>query len=357
MASISLVVVKRVKPLPSWVAPLLSFTLGIAVATVLLWIVTLGRTDPIVVLASIGRALAMPQLLLKNFALLTIVGIGLLVSFKASVFNIGGEGQFYFAIIAATWIALFSGVGAIAIINKVLMLVVGVLLAGFWALIAALPRGFLGIDEVPVTLLMNYIAYYIVDYLVFNPWREPKYKYPRTPTIPEESWFIRIPGTTGTIELILLTVVVMAGIWYLMNNTRLGLAINVMGSNPNVLRVVGINPSLIVVSSLVISGMIVGIAGVSYLAGEAHLITIPAEACTPMLGYTGILVAWLSMLRIAYVPVAAYIVSALINAGINIQIAGAGKASVVDVFIGTILLIYSISVIFTEYSVKIIVKR
>ncbi|MET1160564.1 MAG: ABC transporter permease [Thermoprotei archaeon] len=353
---ISLIVTRRIKPLPRWTAPVLSFIIGTLLAIALLYVLTGGRADPLVILASIGRALASPNLLLKNFALLTIVGIGLLISFKAAVFNIGGEGQFYFAIIAATWVALYSGLGTILIINKLAMLILGIVLAGVWALIAAAPRGYLGVDEVPVTLLMNYIAYYIVDYLVFGPWREPVYKYARTSTIPVESWFIHIPGTTATIELLVLMVVVIIGAWYLLRNTRLGLMISVMGSNPHVLRVVGVRPEQIVVAALVISGMVIGFAGVSYLAGEAHLITIPAEERTPMLGYTGILVAWLSMLEIVYIPVAAYIVSALINAGINIQIAGAGGASVVDVFIGTILLMYSIFVILTEYRVRLVIK-
>ncbi len=357
MYSISLVVTRRTKPLPKWIIPILAFIIGTLFSIALLYIITLGTIDPSLVLNSIGKALITPQLLLKNFALLTIVGIGLLISFKAAIWNIGGEGQFYFAIIAATWVALFSGLGSVIFINKVAMLLLGIVAAGLWALLASLPRGLLGIDEVPVTLMMNYIAYYIVDYLVFNPWREPQYKYARTPTIPEESWFINVPGTTITVELFILMLLAIAFTWFLLRNTRLGLMIKVMGSNPHVLRVVGVNTYTLIVVALVISGMVIGIAGVSYLASEAHLITIPAEARTPALGYTGILVAWLSLLEIIYVPVAAYIVSALIIAGINIQVAGAGGASVVNVFIGSILLLYAILIIFSEYRVRIIVKK
>ncbi len=357
MVRFELVVVKRVKPLPRWVIPIIAFVIGTLIATTLLYFLTGGRSNPKILLDGIINALMTPQLLLKNFALLTIVGVGLLISFKAAVWNIGGEGQFYFAIIAATWVALFSGLGKILVVNKVLMLILGLTAAGLWALLASLPRAFLGVDEVPVTLLMNYIAYYIVDYLVFGPWREQQYKYTRTPTLPTESWFVNIPGTTLTFELLTLTVVALVFAWFLLNYTRIGLMIRVMGSNPHVLRVVGVNTYRVIMIALTISGMVVGIAGVSYLASEAHLITIPAETRTPALGYTGILVAWLSMLEIIYVPIAAYIVSILLTAGINIQIAGAGGFSVTNVFIGSILLIYSILVIFSEYKIKIIIKK
>lgn len=357
MLSIELIVVRRVKTIPRWIIPIIAFLAGTLIAIVLLYVLTSGQSSPALLVNGIINAILTPQLLLKNFALLTIVGIGLLISFKASIWNIGGEGQFYFAIVAATWVALFSGLGKLFIINKFLMLLLGVFAAGLWALIASLPRAFLGVDEVPVTLLMNYIAYYIVDYLVFGPWREPQYRYARTSTLPVESWFVNIPGTTLTFELLILTITAIMFAWFFLNYTRIGLAIKVMGSNPHVLRVVGINIYKIIMITLTLSGMIVGIAGVSYLAGEAHLITIPAEERTPVLGYTGILVAWLSMLEIIYVPIAAYIVSVLLVAGINIQITGAGGFSITNVFIGSILLAYSILVIFSEYKVKIVFKK
>jgi len=355
--SLELIVVKRVKPLPRWIIPVIAFITGFLIATLLVFVLTRGAANPVFVFNCLGRAIASPQLALKNFGLLTIIGIGLVISFRAALFNIGGEGQFYFAIVAATWVALFSILGRVPVANKVVMLMLGMVAAGLWALIAALIRTYSNIDEVPVTLLMNYIMYYIVDYLVFWHWREQQYKYARTPTIPVEAWFSYIPGTNMTLELLILTVLAIIFAWFLLNYTRLGLAIRVAGSNPLVLRTMGISVHQVLVAALTISGVVVGLAGVSYLAGEAHLISIPAGEKTPGLGYSGILVAWLSLLEVFYVPVAAYIVSLLLVAGIQMQITGIGSHAITDIFIGSILLTYSVLIAFSEYKVKVVVKR
>lgn len=357
MFSISIVVVKRTKPLPKWLIPILSFIIGILVSIAILYVVSMGFVNPLGVLISIARSMATPNLLLKNFAILLIIGCGLLVSFKAIIWNIGGEGQFYFAIIGAAWIALYSGLASIPFLNKFLMIIVGLLTAFIWVFIASILRGYLGLDEVPVTLLMNYIAYSIVDYLVNNPWREPQYRYARTPTLPEETWFINLPFTNATLELLILSVLTIVFTWFLFKYTSIGLYIRVMGSNPNVLKCIGIDIPRLTVLILITSGLLVGLAGVSYLAGDTHLISSPTIAHTPVFGYIGILVAWLSLLELKYIPLSAYIVSALINAGINIQVMGVGGSSIMNLLIGTILLVYTVLFVLYEYSFRIIIKK
>jgi len=357
LISINIAIVKRKKPLPKWLIPLLSLISGILTSLLILYVVSHGSINPLDVLIAIGNSITQPNLLLKNYAMLLVIGCGLLISFKAAIWNIGGEGQFYFAVIGAAWFALYSGLAEIPIINKFLMIALGLTTALIWILIAALIRGYIGLDEVPVTLLMNYIAYNIVDYLVNNHWREQVYRYTRTPTIPVETWFTNIPFTNATLELLLITLVTILLTWIILNYTYIGLFIRTMGSNPNVLKTIGVDVSKTIIYVLIISGLLIGLAGVSYLAGDTHLISSPVIAHTPYYGYTGILVAWLSLLELKYLFVTTYIVSALINAGINIQIVGVGGASIVNLMIGSILLTYTILFVFHEYSVKIIIKK
>ncbi len=347
-----IVVVKREKPLSKPVVSLIALLIGLFLSIIILYVLSSGAIDPYIVLHSIWDALSSPNLLIKNFCLLTIVGVGLVISFKASIWNIGGEGQFYLAIIAATWVALYSGVGTIVFVNKFLMLLLGIISAGLWTLLASLPRSLFNVDEVPVTLLMNYIAYYIVDYLVDNPWRDPYYRYSRTPTLPQESWFSLIPGTSVSPELLVIAFTTLLFAWILLNYTYIGLYIRVMGSNPQVLRVTGVNVSRLIIYGLMISGMVIGVAGVSYLASTAHLITVPAETRTPGLGYIGILVAWLSMLEIIYVPLIAYVLSTLIITSINLQIYGVGGSSIEYVFIGSMMLTYALLIVLREYRIR-----
>ncbi len=360
-----MVIVRRVKPLPYWIVPLLALLIGVAVAIIILYGMSGGKTTPADVLYAIRDGFLQPHLLAMSFAFLSIVGVGLVVSFKGALFNIGGEGQIYFGAMLAVWAAMFAPFSA-SLINggplgvaalKTLMIVLSALAGAFWAFIASLPRAYLQLDEVPVTLMMNYIAYYIVDILVRGPWHERKYGYLRTETLPEKLWLKTISGTTFSIEVYILLIIVFVAAYFFLKYTTPGLYLRVLGNNPNLLRSSGINIKLIIMIALTISGLIIGLVGAGYIAGRTHNLSYPVEEKTANYGYTGILVAWLSMLELIAVPIAAYIIAALYNAGINMQIAGAGGAATVFVFIGSILVTYTALITISEYKIKIIVKR
>ncbi|MCD6300701.1 MAG: ABC transporter permease [Staphylothermus sp.] len=352
-----MVIVRRVKPLPYWIVPILALVVGLVISMMILYVMSGGQTTPYDVLLSIYYGFTNLGLLAKTFALLVIVGIGLLVSFKGAIWNIGGEGQFYMGVLLAAWVALFTGFAFNELIGKTTMILMALLAGAFWALLAALPRAYLNIDEVPVTLMMNYIAYYIIDYIIMARWRERQYGYYRTETIPETTKFQLIEGTTLSIELLLLMITIFVLVWLMFKYTSLGLRIRVLSSNPNLLRSSGISVHLTILMALTISGMIIGMAGAAYLGSVSHNLSYPIEEKTPGYGYAGILVAWLSMLELIGVPIAAYIIGALHTAGINIQIAGAGGAAVVNVFIGSILLTYAVLITISEYKIRIIVKK
>ncbi len=359
---ISMIIVRRVKPLPYWIVPILALAIGIIVAIIILYVMSGGAVAPLDVLVSIGNGFAQPHLLAMTFILLSIVGIGLVVSFKGAVFNIGGEGQIYMGAMVTIWVALFSPLATMAglagaISMKTAFILLSIMAGAFWAFLAALPRAFLNLDEVPVTLMMNYIAYYIVDILVRGPWHETKYGYLRTETIPTEAQFSVIRGTTLSIELLFILIALFFVAWFLLKHTTLGLYIKVLGNNPNLLKSSGINVKLVVLLALTISGAIIGLVGAGYVSGITHNLSYPVEEKTAQFGYTGILVAWLSMLELIAVPIAAYIIAALYNAGINMQILGAGGAAVVDVFIGSILITYTALITISEYKIKIIIKK
>ena len=99
-----------------------------------------------------------------------------------------------------------------------------------------------------------------------------------------------------------------------------------------------------------------GIVGVIVLAGGDldYRIPYPYEARTANYGYTDILVAWLSMLDIRAFPVAAYIVSSLYITGLKLQVAGLGEAATTFVFMGTVLLTYTVIRVFSEYTIRIV---
>ncbi len=270
-------------------------------------------------------------------------------------------------IMATAYIALFTGLSSMPILAKIIIVILSAILGAPWATIAGGLRAYLSIDEVPVTLIMNYIAYYILNYLVRGPWKgKETYGYIRTDLLPQDVWFINLPTITipgvgevsinTTAESILLLIIIFIGLWYLLRNTTIGLRIRILGSNPDVLRAAGINVPLTIVLALTISGAIMGIVGAIVLArGDLdYRIPYPYEARTANYGYTDILVAWLSMLDIRAFPVAAYIVSSLYITGLKLQVAGLGEAATTFVFMGTVLLTYTVIRVFSEYTIRIV---
>ncbi len=350
---VKVIVVKRTKTLPfsGPLVSILSLTSGLALSMILLY--ALAGTPPLALLSAIAYSFTSPTTI-KDTLILTLVGASLVLSFKGAVWNIGSEGQIYMGMMAAAWIALFSGLAAAPVIGKILALLLAALAGAAWAAIAGVLRAYAGVDEVPVTLMMNYIAYYIVDILVYGPWRgKHVYGYIRTDEIPQSMWFKYIPGTTATWEALLVTIMAMVFAWLLLEHTMLGLKIKILGSNPNLLRSSGHSVERTIVLALALSGALSGLVGAVCLLGDIHRIAYPVEAQTANYGYIGILVAWLAMLDLRAVPLAAFVISALRVTGITMQIAGLGGVPTVFVFLGSVLLTYTILRVFSEYTVKV----
>lgn len=356
--SINIVVTRRVKPLPygGILIPALSIIIGILISSIILY--ALSGVPIEASFLRIGDALASP-LTLEAFLILMIVGVALVFSFDAALWNIGAEGQIVFGIIAAGYIGLFTPLVAVPPLAKIAMIALGMVLGAAWAAIAGLLRSYFDIDEVPVTLMMNYIAYFLLDYLVYGPWRgKHVYNYIKTDPLPKDVWFIRIStGVTATLEAAILAAAVYLLSWFILSYTAIGLRLRVLGSNPNALKAAGVNTRLLAVSALAISGAIASIAGVVILAGSAHSIGYPYENLTSNFGYTAILVAWLTMLDIRAVPLSAYIISALYQGGYTMQSLYKLSKATIYVYIGAVLITFTVLRILSEYSVKIVVKR
>ncbi len=355
-----------------WISTVASLILGILVYLI---ITLLAGINPLEVLVNIARSFISPSIV-KDFFVLVAMGCALLISFKAALWNIGGEGQFYIAMIPGVLLTLFifnpRYNPAPAPLVVLLVALTGAIMGALWALIAALFRAYLKIDEVPVTLILNYIAYYIVNYLVFGPFKgRYVYGYLRTDEIPEiyrlnvrvylpmrgDPLQVAFQGLTVQlayyIALLILAVVVYAFTWWFFKYCRLGLYTKIHGSNPSYLQAIGVSVNYTILLAMTISGALIGLTGSTYLLSELGRIPYEIERQTAGYGYLAILVSWLSLLDLKMIPFSAYIVSALRNAGIALQVAGLGGVEQSLLLIGAILLTYSITRFLVEYEVRI----
>ncbi|MGC9180992.1 ABC transporter permease [Thermogladius sp.] len=360
---VSIVVVRRVKPIPYFVVPIFALVIGIVVSMAILFFLTGYMVWPTDVLKSIWDGLTHPNVIANIFLLLTIIGFSLALSFKGGIYNIGGEGQFWIAAWVMVYLVFTTPylTSEAPLVSKVLVLLIG-FAAGFaWALVAGLLRGFIGVDEVPLTLMMNYVAYYLIDWFVMipgMPWRDV-YGYAKTRSLPQSLQYSILQGSQVSVEMIVVTILAGVIVWLLLDYTRLGLTIKIHGSNVKLLRSAGYSVPLTAAVALALSGGFIGLAGVVYLCGVTPSIRIPVETSTSGFGYLGILVTWLSMLELFAVPIAAYVVSSLYNAGFTLmamkgmQQAGV-TAGVTNVFIGSVLLMYALLITISEYKIKIV---
>ena len=330
--------------------------------------------NPVDALANVARAFTAPSIV-KDLLVLSILGYALLISFKASIWNIGGEGQFYIAMVPGIVLTLYilsPERGAPPLLAVSLSIISGAALAAAWAALAGAIKAYLQIDEVPVTIIMNYVAYYLVNYLVWGPLKGKRtYGYLRTDEIPEACRLnVRLPvaGVSDPLlallysfarqaayylALLVTAVVVALLVWGLFKYTRLGLYIKIMGSNPNYLLASGVNTRALCIAAISISGALFGLVGSLYLFTEVGRLPYELERQTAGYGYLAVLVAWLSSLDLRLVPLSAYVVSALRNAGIAIQVAGLGGIEQTLILIGSVLLVYSMSRFLVEYEVRL----
>ena len=246
-----------------------------------------------------GRVSALEVLVKATPLLLT--GVAVTFAFAGGYYNIGAEGQLYAGATAATAIGLQMG-GASPWVAVPLMLAGGFAAGMVWALIPALMKVKLAIDEVVTTLLLNYVAIFGVSALLNGPWRDPVSQWPQSPEIAAAAIFPRLIPRSRLHFGFLVALLALLLLWFVLRRTAFGLRMVAVGLEPNAARFAGINVSRTLMTSALVSGGIAGLAGVSEVAGiHYHLI----DAISPGYGYTGIIVATLGMLNAVGVALAA----------------------------------------------------
>lgn len=224
---------------------------------------------------------------------LILTGLAVAVAFRAGVFNIGAEGQFLAGAAAATATALFAD-GAPSVLLIPLALMVGAAAGAAWAGTAALLRIRFQVLEVISTLLLNFLAIFLVSYLVRGPLQEPTHIYPQTPSIPAAAELPRFGGTTRLHVGFAVAVVVCVAAWWTIRSTAGGFRLRTVGANPRAARVAGeIDVPRVTAIAFLTSGALAGLAGAIEIMGVTYALY---ENLSPGYGYTAIAVALLARL-------------------------------------------------------------
>ena len=255
---------------------------------------------------SFGNLWALEGVLLKSIPLF-LCSLGVAVAFRMQIWNIGAEGQFALGAIGATWMALlFPDLPGFILLP--MMFTMAFLLGGAWAFIPAFLKLKLRVNEIISTLMLNYVAILLLDYLVFGIWKDPaSHGFPMTPEFTSGA-IIPFIGSSRVHWGLLFCLVVGIGLWGFMRFTRLGFELQASGEGARVARYAKIRYGRLVILVMCLSG---GFAGWAGCVETSAVLNRLQPSLMVGYGYTAIVVAWLARLEPLNIAFAAFLLAAL----------------------------------------------
>jgi simple sugar transport system permease protein len=271
---------------------------------------------------------------------LLLVGLGICIAFRASVINIGAEGQIILGALAATWFSL-----AFRPVLPDGLLVVGTLLMGFvagafWGFIPGILKARFGVNEILSTVMLNVVATQLLLAMLKGPLMDTTGVtagtfLPQSEQLPEAVWLSKlVPQTllhTGAILAVALAFVVYIFLW----RTTIGYRIRAVGLNPEASRYAGIRVPVYQALALTLAGGLAGLAGVVEIIGVQHRLL---EGITSGYGFSGIVAALFGSLHPLGTIPASYLFGSLLVGADKMQRAMQVPSSLVDVLLGLVVL-------------------
>lgn len=264
-----------------------------------------------------GSSFGISETIVKAIPLL-LCGLGVAIAYRIAIWNIGAEGQFILGAVGATSIViLFPNLPGSLYIP--LMMVGGIAAGALWGLFTAIPRTYFRVNELITSLMLNYVAILLLDYLVYGPWRDPAgFNFPGTILFSPFQQLANIGGTRLHFGLIfaLFAVIVFA---FLLTKTKWGYELRVLGANPIAAQNAGIKINKHILIVMLVSGGLAGFAGAIEVSGVAGRLMY---GISPGYGYTAIIVAWLAKLNPWAMLITSVFIGSLIVGGYSIQTIG-----------------------------------
>lgn len=328
----TLSVEKRVEDIPRWLpaaTSLGSVIIAFVIAGIILKFI---GGQPLVVLrfffdATFGSWPVFSDTLVKATPLI-MVGLACTVAFKMKLWNIGAEGQFYIGAFAASLVVLVPLVGPETprFIVITMMVIMGMLGGAIWGFFPGYLKARYQVNEIITTLMLNYVAILWNNFWIFDRWSDAGFQ--MTPVFERNAWLPRLADYAREISAfsgitlhlgILFGVIAAAAVWWILERSRWGYEIKLIGDNPHAAKYAGINITRNIVFVMMLSGGLAGLAGMAEISGVVHRLQ---ERISPGYGFTGIIVAWLAKLNPFAVIIVSILFGALIVAGREIQPSG-----------------------------------
>jgi simple sugar transport system permease protein len=225
---------------------------------------------------------------------LILIAVGLSVAYRSNNWNIGAEGQFTIgAIFGSVLPVVFYDWHSPLVLP--LMLVLGMLGGALYAGIPALLKAHFNTNEILTSLMLVYIAQLFLDYLARGLWRDPAgYNFPQSRTFAPEAVLPEMFASGRAHWAFAFAIIAAVLVWFMMRYTLKGFEITVLGQSERAGRFAGFSSRGMIWFSMLFSGALAGLAGISEVSGSIGHIQ---PAISPGYGFTAIIVAFLGRLN------------------------------------------------------------
>lgn len=274
---------------------------------------------------------------------LLLTGLGLGFAFRSGVFNIGAEGQIYIGALAGTAVGIQDW-GLPLALHLPLALVAGFVGGGIWAMIPGYLKARHQVNEVITTILLNYIAIFLVSYFTHGPLRDNPEAVASLPHTPEVLVTSRLPVIWPGTRLhagFLLALLAAGLLYFIMFHTSFGYKARTVGSSPDAARYAGMSVVRVMVLAMLISGGLAGLAGTSEILGVQRRLR---DMFSPGLGFTAIAIALLGANNPLGIVFAAILFGALQAGANNMQALAGVPVTIVEVIQAVVIFAVAIGV-------------
>jgi simple sugar transport system permease protein len=249
---------------------------------------------------ALGNESEVAETLLQTTALL-FPALGIALSFRAGLFNIGAEGQIVLG-------GMTAGILGVAVplpgpLLVPLVLAAGAAAGGLWGGLAGFLKARFGANEVISTLMLNTVALLLATYLIGGPFKQAGAGAAETPQLPASAWLPPlIPNTRLTISF-LLALVLAGALWFVFRRTVFGYELRAAGMAPEAARRAGIDLGRTALTAMALSGAIAGLGGATIVMGVLHRFN---TGLSPGYGFIAIAVALVGNLDPLFIIIAAF---------------------------------------------------
>lgn len=279
---------------------------------------------------------------------LILTGLAIAVTFKANIYNMAVEGAAVLGGFCAA-VAGFSITGVPSMEHKIICLAVGVLVGVLFTAVPALLKAYLNVDEMVVTLMLNYALAIVLQYLSEGVFKDPKSGYVSTYAIKNTAMFNKIFNSDLT-PFFFIAMGVFVIMYFVFKKSKLGYEITAMGLNQDFAEATGMNVRKKIIVLMLISGALSGLAGAGFMMSQKYRYTLDFSG-SPGLGWEGMLIALVGRKDPIGILITSIFFAALETGGDYVNMFTNVPMNIVGVLQGIIILFVSFQFINTRFGV------